>query len=77
MKEDKLRVNFVEVCEWFDRCDGLKIIFKLRKNYITKLSFILKMIKTYHCISLICCRKNINMYKWKQHILIKNIYKIM
>ena len=70
MKESELRVNFVEVCEWFDECDGLKIIIKSRKNKVTKLSFILKMIKNYHCISLICCRKNINMYKWKQKILL-------
>jgi len=56
-------VNFVEVCEWFDGCDRLKIIFKSRKNKITKLSFILNMIKNYHYISLICCIKNINMYK--------------
>jgi len=65
VKEGGFRVNFVKVCEWFYGCDTLKIIFKLRKNKITKLSFILKMIKNYHCRSLICCRKNINMYEWK------------
>jgi len=65
MKVSEFRVNFVEVCKWFDGCDRIKIIFKSRKNKITKLSFILKMIKNYHYISLICCRKNINMYKWK------------
>jgi len=59
------RVKFVEVYEWFDGCDRLKIIFKSRKNMITKLSFILNMIKNYHYISFICCSKNINMYKWK------------
>jgi len=33
-----LRVKFVkEVCEWFDGCDRLKIIFKSKKNKITKL----------------------------------------
>jgi len=28
MKVGGLRVNFVKVCEWFDGCDRLKIIFK-------------------------------------------------
>jgi len=41
-------LKFVEVCEWFDECDRLKVIFKSRKNKITKLSFILNMIKNYH-----------------------------
>ena len=59
MKEGGFRVKFVKVCEWFDGCDKLKIIFKSKKNKITKLSFILKMIQNYHCISLICCRKKI------------------
>ena len=45
--------------------DRLKIIFKLRKNKITKMCFNLKIIKNYHSISLICGRKNINMYKCK------------
>jgi len=36
------RVNFIEICELFDGCDRLKIIFKSRKNKITKLYFILK-----------------------------------
>jgi len=45
--------------------DRLKIIFKSRKNKITKLCFNLKMIKNYHSIRLICGRKNINMYKCK------------
>jgi len=66
---------FVEVCEWFDGCDRLKIIVKSRKNKITKLSFILNMIKNYHYVSLICCRKNINMYKWIiQNFIINNYY---
>jgi len=65
VKEGGFRVKFVKVCEWFDRCDRLKIKFKSRKNKITKLSFILKMIKYYHCISLICCRKNMKLNKWK------------
>jgi len=39
------RVKFVRVCEWFHRFDRLKIIFKTRKNKITKFSFILKVIK--------------------------------
>ena len=65
MKVSVFRVDMVEVCEWFDGCDRFKIIFKSRKNKITKLSFILNMIKNYHDISLICCRKNINMYNWK------------
>jgi len=58
-------LKFVEVCEWFDACDRLKNIFKSRKKKITKLSFILNMVKNYHYISLIYCRKNINIYKWK------------
>jgi len=45
VKEDGFRVKFVKVCEWFDRCDRLAIIFILRKNKITKLSFILKWLK--------------------------------
>jgi len=57
-------IKFAEVCEWFNGCDRLEIIFKSRKNVITKLSFILNMIKNYYYISLICRRKNINMYKW-------------
>ena len=77
MKVGGLRVKFVKVCEWFDGCDRLKIIFKCEKNKITKMSFMLKMIKNYHCKSVICGRKNFNMYKWKLNILIKNIYKIM
>ena len=58
-------LKLVEVCEWFDGCDRLKIIFKWRKNKITKLSFILNLIKNCHYISLICCGKNINKYKLK------------
>jgi len=57
VKVSGLRIMFVEVCEWFDEFDRLKIIFKLRKNKITKLSFMLSMIKNYHYISLICCKK--------------------
>jgi len=54
VKDGGFRVKFVKVCEWFDRCDRLKIIFKSRKNKNTKLSFILKMIKNYNYISFIC-----------------------
>jgi len=61
----EFRVKFVKVYEWFDGCDRLKIIYKSRKNKITKLSFILKIIKNYHYISLIFRIKNIKMYKWK------------
>jgi len=68
VKVSGFRVNFVEVCEWFNGCDRLKVKFKLRKKKITKFSFILNMIKNYHYISLICCGKIINMYKWKEHI---------
>jgi len=57
VKEGEFKVKFVKVCEWFDGCDRLKIIFKSRQKKITKLSFILKMIKNYYCINLICCRK--------------------
>ena len=56
-------VKFVGICEWFDGFDRLKIIFKSRKNKITKVSFMLNMIKNYLYISLICCRQNINMYQ--------------
>ena len=65
VKMGGFRLKFVEVCEWFDGCDRLKIIFKSKKNKMTKLSFILKIIKNCDYISLICCRKNINMYNWK------------
>ena len=61
VKVSGFRVKFVGVCEWFDGCDRLKIIFKAIKNKITKSSIILKIIKNYHDISLICCRKNIKM----------------
>jgi len=63
VKVGGFRVKFVKVSELFDECDRLKIIFKSRKNKITKLSFILKIIKNYHYISLIYRRKNIKMYK--------------
>jgi len=71
VKVGGFKVQFVKVCKWFDWRDRLKIIFKSRKNKITKLSFILKMIKNYHCINFICCRKNINMYEWEKNILLK------
>jgi len=32
MKVSGFRVNFVEVCEWFNGCDRLKGQFKLRKK---------------------------------------------
>jgi len=63
VKEGGFIVEFVQVCEWFDRCDTLKIIFKSRKKKITKLSNILKIIKNYYYTSLIYCRKNIKMDK--------------
>jgi len=56
VKVSGFRVKFVELCEWFDGCDRLNI---------TKLSLILNMTTNYRYTSLICCRKNINMYKWK------------
>ena len=34
MKVSEFRVKFVEICEWFDGFDRLKIIFKsLKKDY--------------------------------------------
>ena len=66
VKEDGFSVKFVKVYEWFDGGGRLKIIFfKSMENKITKLSFILKIIKNYHYISLTYCRKNIKMYKCK------------
>ena len=54
VKEGGFRVKFVQVYEWFDGGGRLKIkIFKSRENKITKLSFIFKIIKSYHYISLI------------------------
>jgi len=50
VKEGGFRVKFVKVYEWFDGSDRLEIIFKSRKNKITKLSFILNMIRNYHYI---------------------------
>jgi len=50
VKEGGFRVKFVKDCEWFDGSDRLEIIFKSRKNRITKLSFILNMIRKYHYI---------------------------
>jgi len=64
MKVVGFRVMFVKVYEWFVGCDRLKILFKSRKKQITKLSFILKIIKNYHNRSLICRRKIVKMYKW-------------
>ena len=57
VKVSGFRVKFVDVCEWFDGCDRLKIIFKSKKNKVTKLYFILKIIKNYDYISLIYRRK--------------------
>jgi len=57
-------VKNVEVYECFDECYRLKVIFKWRKNKITKVPFILKIIKNYQDTSMICRRKNIKMYKW-------------
>jgi len=65
VKVSGLKLKFVKVCEWFDGCDRLKIIFKSWKNKITKLYFILKIIKNYHYISMIYHRNTMNMYKWK------------
>jgi len=45
VKMGGLRVDFVKVCEWLDGCDRLEIILKSKKNKITKLYFILKIIK--------------------------------
>jgi len=57
-----LGVKFVKVCEWFDGCDRLKIIFKSKKNKITKLYFNLEIVKNYRYISFIYCKKNMKMY---------------
>jgi len=65
VKDGGFRLKFVKVCEWFVGCDRLKIIFKSRKNKITKLSFILNMIRNYHYITwfvvekiIICTNEN-------------------
>jgi len=65
MKVGWWRLKFVKVCEWFDVCDRLKIIFKSKKNKIPKFYFILKIIKNNYYVSLIYRRKNMKMYKWK------------
>jgi len=65
VKVGGLRVKFVKVCEWFGGCDRLKIIFKSKKNKITELYFILKIIKNDHYISLMYRIKNMKMCKWK------------
>jgi len=77
VKEGGFWVNFVKVCKWFHGSDRLEIIFKSRKNSITKLSFILNMIRKYHNIIwfvvekiLICTNKN-NIFHYN------NMYKIM
>jgi len=70
-----LRVKFVKVCDWFNGCIRLKYILKSLKNKITKLYYILKIIKIYHYISLIYGRKNMKMYKLKWHIIIKQSLK--
>jgi len=61
VKVGGFRVKFVQVYAWVLGCDRLTIIFKSMKNKITKSSIILKIIKNYHDISLICCIKNIKM----------------
>jgi len=63
VKVSEFIVKFVEVCERFDACDRLKIYLNHKKNKITKLYFILKIIKNYRDISLIYRRKNMKMYK--------------
>jgi len=35
-----LGVKFVKVCEWFDRCDRLKIIFNQRKTRLPNCTLI-------------------------------------
>jgi len=65
VKVSGFRVNFVEVCEWFDECDRLKIIFKSIKIMITKFSLILNMIKIIIINVWFVVEKNINMYEWK------------
>ena len=65
MKDGGFRVNFIEVCEWFNGCDKLKIIFKSRKNKITKFSLILNMIKIIIINVWFVVEENINMYEWK------------
>jgi len=40
-----VRAKFIGICEWFDGCDRLTIIFKSRKNKVTNFSSILNMIK--------------------------------
>jgi len=65
VKVSGFRAKFIEVCEWFDRCDRLKIIFKSRKNKVTKFSSILNMIKIIIIKVWFLVEKNINMYEWK------------
>jgi len=50
VKEAAFRVKFDKLYESFYGCDRLEIIFKSSKNKITKLSFILNMIRNYHYI---------------------------
>jgi len=52
-------------CESFDECDRLKFIFKSRKNNVTKVYFILNMIKIIIIKVWFVVEKNINMYEWK------------
>ena len=40
-----------------------------------QIALVLKIIKNYHYINLIYRRKNMKMYNWKQHILIKKYLK--
>ena len=42
MKVSGFRVNFVEVCEWFNVCDRLKVKFKLRKKQDYQIVFYFK-----------------------------------
>jgi len=75
VKEGGFRVNFIEVCEWFDGCDRLKIIFKSRKNKITKFSLILNMIKIIIINVWFVVEKNINMKYFIKNIFTKNVIK--
>jgi len=75
VKEGGFRVNFIEVCEWFDGCDRLKIIFKSRKNKITKFSLILNMIKIIIINVWFVVEKNINMKYFIKNIFTKKCNK--
>jgi len=59
VKVSGFRVNFVQVCEWFDGCDKLRIIFKLRKKQDHQIVLYFKNCTTPRRLSLTLAMKSV------------------